>query len=292
MSIAFDNNFGILKQNISQIINTKREYLKQTHGIVIKDDPSSIYNIIAASLATVEEQIINELNLFMDKLKPQGEYWKAIESHISVKSTTHEALRNAILNLPNVKYVNIVSTAGKANIYLIVNDTILNDSKNTIKDSTFKANLWEVLYSTIPSGTILEGDIDIDGINSHNQVKSYKVSLGKTKYIYLKVKYKLDLKNHIYLNIDMQIREIYRRIINNNYSDMGIGFEYQDFTAPVNEIKGIQGLKINACIKDNPETSISNISTSDFKENQDIEISPSEILNFSLTDRLLIDIQT
>ncbi|ACL34717.1 conserved hypothetical protein (plasmid) [Borreliella garinii PBr] len=37
----------------------------------------------------------------------------------------------------------------------------------------------------------------------------------------MKVKYKLDLKNYVYLNIDSQIRDIYSRIIANNYFDIG-----------------------------------------------------------------------
>ncbi|AHH03887.1 Hypothetical protein BHY_0936 (plasmid) [Borrelia nietonii YOR] len=292
MSILFDPDFGILKQNIQQIVNAKRAYLRDMHGIVINNDPSSIYNIIATSLATIEEQIIDELNSFFSKVSPGGEYFKAIEEHISVKSTTFDAVRSSLLKLKEIEYVNIDSKVGTADIYLILNDSLLNSSKTDITDSTFKAKLWKVLYSTMPVGTLFNGSITIDGLNTHNQLKSYKISLGKKKYVYLKVKYQLDLKNHIYLNIDMQIRDIYKRIVTNNYPDMGISFEYQDFIAPVNEIKGIKSMKIYACIKDTDDTKIASITDSEFKENTNIEVKPEEILIFNLTDRLIIDITT
>lgn len=100
----------------------------------------------------------------------------------------------------------------------------------------------------------------------------------------------MDIKNHTYLNIDRQIRTIYERIIKNNYSDMGINFEYQDFLAPVNEIKGIKSMKIFAVTKEDTNTNIANIN--DFKENQDIEIQPSDLLVFNTTNRLIIDIES
>ncbi len=221
MSIVFDSDFGILKRTIKDIVKSKREYLRVSYGINIDDNHSSIYNIIASSLALIEEEIINELNLFFSKMKPGGTYWAAIEEHISSKSTTYSAVRNALLNLNGIEYANIKSSAGKANIYLILKEDLLETNKTNINNPEFKAKLWETLYLTTPSGTLLDGDIEIDGLNSTGQLKSYKISLGKRKYVYMKVKYKLDLKNYLYLNIDSQIRNIYSRIISNNYSDMG-----------------------------------------------------------------------
>ncbi|WP_215535966.1 DUF276 domain-containing protein, partial [Borreliella bavariensis] len=182
--------------------------------------------------------------------------------------------------------------AGKANIYLILKEDLLDTTKTNINNPEFKAKLWETLYLTTPSGTLLDGDIEIDGFNSTGQLKSYKISLGKRKYVYMKVKYKLDLKNYLYLNIDSQIRNIYSRIISNNYSDMGIGFEYQDFFAPVNEVKGIKFMEIKVCVKDTNTESISKISDSNFQINQDIAINDDTMLLFNTTERLLIDIDT
>ncbi|WP_418906564.1 DUF276 domain-containing protein (plasmid) [Borreliella turdi] len=290
MSIVFDSDFGILKRTIKDIVKTKREYLRSSYGIIIDDNDSSIYNIIASSLALIEEEIIDELNLFFSKMKPGGSYWTAIEEHISSKSTTYSAVRNALLNLDGVEYSNIKSSAGKANVYLILKEDLLDSSKSNIDNSEFKAKLWETLYLTTPSGTLLEGDIEIDGLNPTGQRKSYKISLGKRKYVYMKVKYKLDLKNYLYLNIDSQIRNIYSRIISNNYSDMGISFEYQDFFAPVNEVKGIRSMEINVCVKDTDTQSISSISDGDFQKNQDIAVTADTMLLFNTTDRLLIDI--
>ncbi len=108
----------------------------------------------------------------------------------------------------------------------------------------------------------------------------------------MRVKYKLDLKNYVYLNIDYQIRNIYSRIIANNYSDMRISFEYQDFFAPVNEVKGIRSMEIKAYVKDTDTESISKISDSDFQTNKDIAITNDTMLLFNTTDRLLIDIDT
>ncbi|WP_419264874.1 DUF276 domain-containing protein, partial [Borreliella afzelii] len=170
---------------------TKREYLRVNYGINIDDSNSSIYNIIASSLALIEEEIINELNLFFSKMKPGGTYWAAIEEHISSKSTTYSAVRNALLNLNGIEHANIKSSAGKANIYLILKEDLLDTNKTNINNPEFKAKLWETLYLTTPSGTLLEGDIEIDGLNSTGQLKSYKISLGKRKYVYMKVKYKL-----------------------------------------------------------------------------------------------------
>ncbi|WP_425337255.1 DUF276 domain-containing protein [Borreliella tanukii] len=292
MSIVFDSDFGILKRTIKDIVRAKREYLRINYGINIDDSNSSIYNMIASSLALIEEEVINELNLFFSKMKPGGSYWSAIEEHISSKSATYSAVRAALLNLYGVEYANIKSSAGKANIYLILKEDLLDAGKTTINNPEFKAKLWETLYLTTPSGTLLEGDIEIDGLNPTGQRKSYKISLGKRKYVYMKVKYKLDLKNYLYLNIDSQIRNIYSRIISNNYSDMGISFEYQDFFAPVNEVKGIKFMEIKACVKDTDTESISKISDSDFQTNQDIAINDDTMLIFNTTERLLIGIDT
>ncbi|WP_210360682.1 DUF276 domain-containing protein [Borreliella valaisiana] len=290
MSIVFDSDFGILKRTIKDIVKSKREYLRVSYGINIDDNHSSIYNIIASSLALIEEEIINELNLFFSKMKPGGTYWAAIEEHISSKSTTYSAVRNALLNLNGIEHANIKSSAGKANIYLILKEDLLETNKTNINNPEFKAKLWETLYLTTPSGTLLDGDIEIDGLNSTGQLKSYKISLGKRKYVYMKVKYKLDLKNYLYLNIDSQIRNIYSRIISNNYSDMGISFEYQDFFAPVNEVKGIRSMEIKAYVKDTDTQSISSISDGDFQTNKDIAVTNDTMLLFNTTDRLLIDI--
>ncbi|WP_425337320.1 DUF276 domain-containing protein [Borreliella tanukii] len=292
MSIVFDSDFGILKRTIKDIVRAKREYLRINYGINIDDSNSSIYNMIASSLALIEEEVINELNLFFSKMKPGGSYWSAIEEHISSKSATYSAVRAALLNLYGIEYANIKSSAGKANIYLILKEDLLDAGKTTINNPEFKAKLWETLYLTTPSGTLLEGDIEIDGLNPTGQLKSYKISLGKRKYVYMKVKYKLDLKNYLYLNIDSQIRNIYSRIISNNYSDMGISFEYQDFFAPVNEVKGIKFMEIKACVKDTDTESISKISDSDFQTNQDITITDDTMLIFNTTERLLIGIDT
>ncbi|WP_420025261.1 DUF276 domain-containing protein (plasmid) [Borreliella yangtzensis] len=292
MSIVFDSDFGILKRTIKDIVRAKREYLRANYGINIDDSNSSIYNMIASSLALIEEEVINELNLFFSKMKPGGSYWTAIEEHISSKSATYSAVRAALLNLYGIEYANIKSSAGKANIYLILKEDLLDAGKTTINNSEFKAKLWETLYLTTPSGTLLEGDIEIDGLNPTGQLKSYKISLGKRKYVYMKVKYKLDLKNYLYLNIDSQIRDIYSRIISNNYADMGISFEYQDFFAPVNEVKGIKFMEISACVKDTDTESISKINESDFKKNQDIAINDDTMLIFNTTERLIIGIDT
>ncbi|WAZ71027.1 DUF276 domain-containing protein (plasmid) [Borrelia miyamotoi] len=290
MSIIFDPNFGILKQNIKSIINIKREYLMQMYNVTINDDPSSVYNIIATSLSIVEEQIINELNLFFDRMQPVVEFFGSIQQHITSNTITHHGVIKALLNLDKVKYANLSSEADKVKIYLILNESVLSPGKDQIKDSLFKANLYSTLYTSIPSGTILEGELDINGRNDNNQITTYKVTLGKKKYLYLKVKYTLDIKNHNYLNIDKQIRDIYNRIITNNYSNMGTHFEYQDFTAPVNEIKGIKSIKIYAVTKDDTTTSISSISDFESNLNKDINVEPSQLLVFDTTNRLIIDI--
>ncbi len=73
---------------------------------------------------------------------------------------------------------------------------------------------------------------------------------------------------------------------------MGISFEYQDFFAPVNEVKGIKFMEISTCVKDTDTDSISKISDSDFKKNQDIAINDDTMLIFNTTKRLIIGIDT
>ncbi|AHH11514.1 Hypothetical protein BCO_0008301 (plasmid) [Borrelia coriaceae ATCC 43381] len=224
-------------------------------------------------------------------LKPDPPYWNDIQKHISIKSTTYEAVKSALLKINGIYNVNITSEAGKANIYVILDDSLTNSRKNQITDSNLKAQIWEALYFTCPVGTVFQGNILIDGMNENNQKIDYKISIGKRKYAYLKSKYKVRLENHIYLNIDSRIREIYTRIKNNNYGDMGISFEYQDFFAPVNEIKGMHCIDVSIAIKNNLNTKINEISKSHFKTNKDIQIKPNEILDLDFTaDRLLIDI--
>lgn len=74
---------------------------------------------------------------------------------------------------------------------------------------------------------------------------------------------------------------------------MGISFKYQDFLAPVNEIKGISSMKIFALTKDDTSTNISDLS-SEFSnnENKDITIQPSDLLVFDTTNQLIIDIES
>ncbi len=67
MSIVFDSDFGILKSTIKNIVKSKRDYLRVNYGINIDDNHSSIYNIITSSVALIEEEIINELNLLFLK---------------------------------------------------------------------------------------------------------------------------------------------------------------------------------------------------------------------------------
>ncbi|WP_215539979.1 DUF276 domain-containing protein, partial [Borreliella bavariensis] len=67
---------------------------------------------------------------------------------------------------------------------------------------------------------------------------------------------------------------------------------YQDFFAPVNEVKGIKFMEIKVCVKDTNTESISKISDSDFQTNQDIAINDDTMLLFNTTERLLIDIDT
>ncbi|AHH07011.1 Hypothetical protein BCD_0945 (plasmid) [Borrelia crocidurae DOU] len=293
MSIAFDSDFGIQKQDIKQLVNAKREYLRNKYNIVINDDPSTIYNIIATSLAIKECELITEVNKLFDALKPDSTYWQAIKKHITIQSTTYEAVKSALLSLSGVRHANIKSSAGKVNIYLILEDEMMNNDKTEITSTALKAKIWDTLYLTCPVGTVFDGDILIDGLNDNNQKIDYKISFGKRKYAFLKIKYKVDLKNYMHLNVDSHIRNIYFRIKKNNYGDMGLSFEYQDFFAPVNEIKGVHCLNVSIAVKDDLNTKITAIESSEFKENQNVAIKDNEILDLEFTaERLIIDISS
>ncbi|ACN93402.1 conserved hypothetical protein (plasmid) [Borreliella finlandensis] len=99
MSIVFDSDFGILKRRIKNMAKSKRDYLHVNYAINIDNNNSPIYNIITSSLALIEEEVINKLNLFFSKMRPGGAYWTAIEEHISSKNTTYSAVKSQ-LNLP------------------------------------------------------------------------------------------------------------------------------------------------------------------------------------------------
>ncbi len=74
---------------------------------------------------------------------------------------------------------------------------------------------------------------------------------------------------------------------------MGISFEYQDFFAPVNEIKGVHCIDVSVALKENLNTKINEINDNEFKNNENIQVEENEILDFDFTsDRLLINISS
>ncbi|MCD2402583.1 DUF276 domain-containing protein [Borreliella burgdorferi] len=252
MSIIFDKNLGILEKTIEEIQNEKKHILRTKYGINIKDN--SIYDIINFPSSSIDKQISEVLKELFSKIKENGSYFNALKEDLSTpKSSTYEAIRKALLNVEGVKHINILSGPGTINLYLILQDDCFQDQeKKQIKIET-KQNIWQAIYYTAPSGTVFKGDIEIEFLNKHNQKKTYKFSLGKKKYAYLKVVYKTEAKDAIYKEIDTQIRDIYNKILTDKYIEMGTSLRYQDFLAPVSIIRGIKELKIGICIK-NDET--------------------------------------
>lgn len=306
MSIFFDEDFGIMPYTLRDIVELKKQWLEDNHGITMSSD-ANIYHIIASSLSLFEVEVLQQLDKFFKTTSNfESGFFKEVQKYLSIQSTTFEAVRGSLLKVDGVLNANIVSTAGKVHIHLIVSRTLLKDDltafkdsdqneedkKDLVKISEFKKNVWKAIYDTAPVGTHYDGSITIDGRNAHNQLKEYKFSLGKVKYGYIKVSYKVDLKNNLYLHIDSRIREIFQRIIDNNYGEMGIDFEHMDFHAPVNEIKGIHFIKVSIAIEDNDSKDIKDI-TSGFNDNQDQRIEENEYLDLSTCpNRLAISIES
>ncbi|MBB6213366.1 DUF276 domain-containing protein (plasmid) [Borreliella californiensis] len=288
MSIIFDKNLGILEKTIEEIQNEKKHILRTKYGINIKDN--SIYDIINFPSSSIDKQISEVLKELFSKIKENGSYFNALKEDLSTpKSSTYEAIRKALLNVEGVKHINILSGPGTINLYLILQDDCFQDQeKKQIKIET-KQNIWQAIYYTAPSGTVFKGDIGIEFLNKHNQKKTYKFSLGKKKYAYLKVAYKTEAKDAIYKDIDAQIRDIYNKILADKYIEMGTSLRYQDFLAPVSIIKGIKELKIGACIKNDKTTKITQLSDSDFTFNKDENTKEDEIIIFDTNKRLLIN---
>ncbi|PRQ92210.1 hypothetical protein CV643_04585 [Borreliella burgdorferi] len=288
MSIIFDKNLGILEKTIEEIQNEKKHILRKKYGINIKDN--SIYDIINFPSSSIDKQISEVLKELFSKIKENGSYFNALKEDLSTpKSSTYEAIRKALLNVEGVKHINILSGPGTINLYLILQDDCFQDQeKKQIKIET-KQNIWQAIYYTAPSGTVFKGDIEIEFLNKHNQKKTYKFSLGKKKYAYLKAVYKTEAKDAIYKEIDTQIRDIYNKILTDKYIEMGTSLRYQDFLAPVSIIRGIKELKIGICIKNDETKKITQLNDSDFTFNKDENTKENEIIIFNTNKRLLIN---
>ncbi|WKC77538.1 DUF276 domain-containing protein (plasmid) [Borreliella turdi] len=288
MSIIFDKKLGILEKTIEEIQNEKKHILRTKYGININDN--SVYDIINFPSSSIDKQISEILKELFSKIKENGSYFNALKEDLSTpKSSTYEAIRKALLNVDGVKHINILSGPGTINLYLILKDDCFKDKeKNQIKIET-KQNIWKAIYYTAPSGTVFKGNIEIEFLNKHNQKKTYKFSLGKKKYAYLKAIYKTEAKDAIYKEIDAQIRDIYNKILTEKYLEMGTSLRYQDFLAPVSIISGIKELRIGTCIKNDNTKKITELSGSDFTFNKDENTKENEIIIFDTNKRLLIN---
>ncbi|AJA90697.1 hypothetical protein OY14_04410 (plasmid) [Borreliella chilensis] len=288
MSIIFDKNLGILEKTIEEIQNEKKHILRTKYGINIKDN--SIYDIINFPSSSIDKQISKALKELFSKIEENGSYFNALKEDLSTpKSSTYEAIRKTLLNVDGVQYLNILSGPGTIDLYLILQDNCFEDEEKTQIKIKTKQNIWQAIYYTAPSGTVFKGNIEIEFLNSHNQKKIYKFSLGKIKYVYLKAVYKTEAKDAIYKEIDSQIRDIYNKIVNEKYIEMGTSLRYQDFLAPVSIIKGIKELRIGTCIKKDNTKKISELGDSDFTFNKDESVKENEIILFDTSKRLLIN---
>ncbi|WP_445436388.1 DUF276 domain-containing protein [Candidatus Borreliella tachyglossi] len=286
--IIYDDT-GITIKSVDQIQATKKELLKE-HGIVIQKN--GFYDIANYPSSEIDRQIIVELKKLFDTIGEGGTFFKEMTDKLSLPSScTFDAVKRAILQIDGVDFYNSTSGAGVVDMHLIITDRkhFIDQNLKTLNPS-IKQKLWEVFYKVLPTGTLFNGEIEVDGLNNQGQKKIYKFSLGKPKYAYMKIYYKINHKDHIYTEIDSQIREIYKNTIANNYKDMGTSYAFQDFLSPVSMVKGIRALRVGVCIKDDDTTIANTIEDKDYTFNKDIEIKDNEILFFNTTERLLIDI--
>ncbi|ANF34444.1 hypothetical protein A7978_04875 (plasmid) [Borrelia turicatae] len=284
MKIIFDEELGVLTKSIEEIQNIKKEILKQEYNISIKEN--SIFDIINYPSSAIDMEIIKVLNELFETLKEGGEYFKNLQKSLSIpKSSTYEAIKQALLAIPHVEYANIISSSGTIAIHIIFKAEY---RKNQIIDNETQMNIWKAIYYTAPSGTAFQGQIELEFLNKNGQKKAYKFSLGIIKYAYLKVLYKTETEA-MYKEVAGQIKEIYKKIIKDKYKDMGISLRHQDFLSPVSIIKGIKSMRIGVCIKENLETKITEIEESEFNFNTDVEIKENELISLDENLRLIID---
>ncbi|QMU99802.1 hypothetical protein F0310_05135 (plasmid) [Borrelia sp. A-FGy1] len=285
----FTQDNGITVKSTEEILNEKKDMLKKK-GILIARN--SIFDIVNYPSSEIDRQILIALSDLFKRIDEGGNFFKEWEDKLSIpSSSTFDAVRKAFLQIDGVKYCNLTSGAGIVATFLIITDKsyFLNGDFKTL-NTRIKNQIWEVFYKVMPSGTAFIGDIKVDGLNDMLQKKTYKFSLGKPKYIYMKAYYKINHKDYIHIDIDTKIREIYKQIIDTNYRDMGIDFAYQDFLAPVSMIKGIKSIRIGILVKEDDKTENKSINDSQYTFNKDIEVNPNEILLFDTTQRLFIDI--
>ncbi|AHH11060.1 DUF276 domain-containing protein (plasmid) [Borrelia coriaceae] len=284
MKIIFDQELGILTKSIEDIQNAKKEILKKEYNILIKEN--SIFDIINYPSSAIDMEIIQVVNELFETLKEEGTYFKSLQKSLSIpKSSTYEAIKQTLLAIPHVEYANIISSSGIIKIYIIFTPEYIKDG---IIDNETQKNIWQAIYYTAPSGTKFQGKIQLDFLNNNGQKKIYKFSLGTTKYAYLKILYETESETP-YKEVDGQIREIYTKMIQNKYKDMGISFRHQDFLNPVSLIQGIKKMRIGICIKDDLETKITQIKENEFNFNTDVEIQENALISFDTNLRLIID---
>ncbi|WP_024653682.1 DUF276 domain-containing protein [Borrelia persica] len=283
MKIVFDKEIGILTKSIEEIQNIKKEILKKEYNISIKDD--SIFDIVNYPSSAIDMEIIQALNELFATLREGGEYFKRLQKSLSIhKSSTDEAIKQSLLAIPQIKYANIINSPGTMAIHIIFDE----EYKAQSITKEIQKQIWQAIYNTAPSGTAFEGQIKLEFLNKNGQKKAYRFSLGLIKYAYLKVLYKTETES-FYREIDGQIREIYKSIIQKKYKDMGISFRYQDFFSPVSSLKGLKSMRIGIHIKENLNTKITEIKESEFQFDNDIEIKENELLSFDENLRLIID---
>ncbi|AYE36779.1 hypothetical protein DB313_04590 (plasmid) [Borrelia turcica IST7] len=284
MSIFFDKEIGILTKSIDEIQSAKKEILKKEYNISIKNN--SLFDIINYPSSAIDLEIIQALNELFLSLKEGGTYFKNLQKSLSVpKSSTHEAIKQALLMTGSIKYANLISTAGTIEIHIILKP----ESKDNVIDLETQKNIWEAIYYTAPSGTVFKGDKEVEFLNKDGQKKTYKYSLGVVKYAYLKVFYKTEAQETIYKEISEQIKQIYKKTIEKKYKDMGISFRNQDFLSPVSLMWEMKCIRIGICIKDNLDTKITEIKDSEFQFNKDLEIKDNELIAFDENSRLIIE---
>nr|WKT13984.1 DUF276 domain-containing protein [Borrelia sp. BU AG58] len=285
MSIFFDKEIGVLTKTIDEIQNAKKEILKKEYNLSIKSN--SLFDIINYPSSAVDLEIIQALNELFLSIKEGGTYFKKLQESLSVpKSSTHEAIKKALLMIQGVKHANLISSAGIIEIYIILKPEYFKDKIIAIET---QKNIWEAIYHTAPSGTLFKGEKKVEFLNKDGQKKIYKFSLGVVKYAYLKVLYKTEIQETVYKEISDQIKQIYKKIIEKRYKDMGISFRHQDFLAPVSLIWGIECIRIGIYTKENLNTKITEIQDSDFQFNKDLEIKDNEIISFDENSRLIIE---
>lgn len=280
-SDLFNYNIGITPVTPDDILDSITEVANRLK-VTLTKSPLDPFRIVFRAAAATLTTVVNESIKFMETGKS---FFENIENQYRLPQTgIHDAVVRHFKKLNFIEYFNLVSGAGKVNLYIILKPGLEDNEEN-------KRKIWRNIHDTCPIGNSYEGTTSFSDMSSTGQVIEYKWEYGKKKHVYLKVSYKTRQKGLVIKAVDQKIKDDYKKVVERNYGEMGLGFEWQDFLRPSADIDGIKVINIKAVLSDKPNLQIDSTELSDWKSNENIDINPSEVLIFDIDQRVETSIE-